>query len=74
MLSGVETAVVVGGMGALGAAVYGMGMPKDSVVQYETAVKADNVLVMERVRRRTSLAPKRSSARSTSRASTCIPA
>ncbi len=48
VLSGVETAVVVGGMSALGAAIYGMGMPKDSVIQYETALKADNFLVMAR--------------------------
>lgn len=48
VLSGVESAVVVGGMSALGAAIYGMGMPKDSVIQYETALKADNFLVMAR--------------------------
>ena len=34
------------GMSALGAALYGIGMPKDSVIQYETAVKADSFLVM----------------------------
>src|ERR1700690_1929940 len=45
-ISGVETAVVVGGMSALGAAIYGMGMPKDGVIQYETALKADNFLGM----------------------------
>ncbi len=48
VLSGVESAVVVGGMSALGAAIYSMGMPKDSVIQYETALKADNFLVMAR--------------------------
>jgi len=48
MLTGVESAVVVGGMSALGAAVYGMGIPKDSVIQYETAVQADSFLVMAR--------------------------
>ena len=48
VLSGVETAVVVGGLSALGAAIYGMGMPRDSVIQYETALKADNFLVMAR--------------------------
>jgi hypothetical protein len=43
---GIENAIVVGGMSALGAAIYGIGVPKDSVLQYETAVKADSFLVM----------------------------
>ena len=43
---GIENAIVVGGMSALGAALYGIGVPKDSVIQYETALKADNFLVM----------------------------
>jgi hypothetical protein len=37
---------VVGGVGALGAALYSIGVPKDSVIQYEAAVKADGFLVM----------------------------
>ena len=41
-----ETAVVVGGMSAVGAALYGIGVPKDSVIQYEAAVKADGFMVM----------------------------
>ncbi|MEJ0069351.1 MAG: general stress protein [Pseudomonadota bacterium] len=45
-ISALESAVVVGGMSALGAALYGIGVPKDSVVQYEAAVKADGFLVM----------------------------
>lgn len=45
-ISAIETAVVVGGMGALGAALYSIGVPKDSVIQYETALKADGFLVM----------------------------
>ena len=43
---GIENAIVVGGLSALGAAIYGIGVPKDSVIQYETAVKADSFLVM----------------------------
>jgi hypothetical protein len=46
VLSGIETAVVVGGVSALGAALYSIGIPKDSVLNYETAVKADGFLVM----------------------------
>lgn len=45
-LSGIESAVVVGGLSALGAALYSIGVPKDSVLQYEAAVKADGFLVM----------------------------
>ena len=45
-VSGIENAVVVGGLSALGAALYSIGVPKDSVIQYETAVKADSFLVM----------------------------
>ena len=46
VFSGVESAVVVGGLSALGATLFGIGIPKDSVVQYETALKADKFLVM----------------------------
>lgn len=45
-VAGIENAVVVGGLSALGAALYSIGVPKDSVIQYETAVKTDNFLVM----------------------------
>jgi tetrahydrodipicolinate N-succinyltransferase len=45
-MSAVENAVVVGGLSALGAALYGIGVPKDSVIQYEAAVTADAFLVM----------------------------
>ena len=40
--------VVVGGLSALGAALCSIGIPKDSVIQYETALKADSFLVMAR--------------------------
>jgi hypothetical protein len=46
VLSAVESAVLVGGLSALGAALYSIGIPKDSVLNYETAVKADGFLVM----------------------------
>ena len=44
--SAVESAVVVGGLSALGAALYSIGIPKDSVINYDSAVKADGFLVM----------------------------
>jgi hypothetical protein len=46
MFSAVESAVLTGGVSALGAVLYSIGIPKDSVVQYETAIKADGFLVM----------------------------
>jgi hypothetical protein len=45
-ISTIENAVIVGGLSALGAAIYSMGVPKNSVLQYETAIKADDYLVM----------------------------
>jgi hypothetical protein len=48
VVAGLENAVVVGGLSALGAALYGLGIPKDSVLQYETDLKADSFLVMAR--------------------------
>ena len=48
VISGVETAVVAGAAGALGAALYSIGIPKDSVLQYDSDIKADDFLVMAR--------------------------
>ena len=48
VVAGLENAVVVGGLSALGAALYSLGIPKDSVLQYETELKADSFLVMAR--------------------------
>jgi hypothetical protein len=45
-ISAIEGAVVVGGASAVGAALLSIGIPKDSVVQYESEVKADGFLVM----------------------------
>jgi hypothetical protein len=46
MLAAIEGAVVVGGASALAAALYGLGIKKDSVIQYEFDVTADHFLVM----------------------------
>src|SRR5664279_2255542 len=35
MIAAIENAAVVGGLSALGAALFSIGVPKDSVVQYE---------------------------------------
>jgi hypothetical protein len=45
-IGAVENAVLVGGLSAIGAALFSIGVPKDSVIQYEAAVKADGFLVM----------------------------
>jgi len=46
IVAALESAVVVGGAGALGAGLYGIGIPKDSVVRYETAVKTDHYVLV----------------------------
>jgi len=45
IVGGLEGAVVTGGLTALGAGLYSMGIPKDSIIKYETALKADKFLV-----------------------------
>ncbi len=39
IVGALEGAAVVGGLSALGAGLYGLGIPKDSILRYETAVK-----------------------------------
>ena len=46
IVAALESAVVVGGLSVLGAALYSIGIPKDSVVRYETAIKADKYLLV----------------------------
>ena len=46
IVGGLEGAVVVGGLSALGAGLFSIGIPKDSVVEYETALKADKFLLI----------------------------
>jgi uncharacterized membrane protein len=46
IIGALEGAVVVGGLSALGAGLYSIGIPKDSVVKYELALKSDKFLVM----------------------------
>jgi hypothetical protein len=46
LVAALEGAVVVGGLSALGAGLYSLGIPKDSVLQYETALKTDKFLLI----------------------------
>jgi hypothetical protein len=45
VLSAVEGAVAFGASSAIGAAIYSMGIPENSVLEYEHALKADSFLV-----------------------------
>jgi hypothetical protein len=46
IVGALESAVVVGGISALGAGLYSMGIPKDSIVKYEAALKTDQFLLI----------------------------
>jgi hypothetical protein len=46
IVAGLEGAVVVGGLSAIGAGLYSLGIPKNSVIEYETAIKTDKFLVI----------------------------
>lgn len=46
VVAGIEGAVLVGGLGAIGAALASIGIPDDKLVVYESALKADSFLVM----------------------------
>jgi uncharacterized membrane protein len=46
MIGALEGAVVVGGLSALGAGFYNIGIPSESIAGYETAVKGDRFIVI----------------------------
>ena len=46
IVAGLEDALIVGGLSAIGAGLYSIGVPKDSIVTYETAIKAGEFLVV----------------------------
>jgi len=46
IVGALEGAAVLGGLSVVGAGLYGMGIPKNSVVKYEMAVKANKYLLM----------------------------
>jgi hypothetical protein len=46
IVGALEGAAVVGGVSAIGAGLIGIGIPKDSVVKYELALKTDKYLLM----------------------------
>ena len=46
IVGALEGAALVGGVSALGAGLYSMGIPKDSIVKYEAALKTDQFLLI----------------------------
>ena len=46
IVGALEGATIVGGLSALAAALYSIGIPHDSSIQYETALKSDKFLVI----------------------------
>lgn len=46
IVSALEGAAVVGGFSALGAALYSIGIPNNSIVKYETAIKSDKFMLL----------------------------
>ena len=46
IIGGLEGAVAVGGLTALGAGLYSLGIPKDSIINYESSIKSDKFLLV----------------------------
>jgi hypothetical protein len=46
IVGALEGAAIVGGLSALAAALYSIGIPHDSSIEYETAIKSDKFLVI----------------------------
>jgi uncharacterized membrane protein len=46
IVAGLEGAVTVGGLGAIGAGLMSISIPHDSVLNYETAIKTDKFLLL----------------------------
>ena len=46
LASGLSTAIFTGSLTALGAALYSIGVPRNSIINYETAVKMDKYLLI----------------------------
>jgi len=46
IVGGLEGAAIVGGLSAIGAGLYSIGIPKDTVLEYEIALKTDKYLLL----------------------------
>ena len=49
IVGALESAVVVGGLSAIGAGLYSLGIPKDSILNYETAIKTGKFVLIANV-------------------------
>jgi hypothetical protein len=46
IVAALDDAIVVGGLSAIAAVLYSLGIPRDSIVTYDTAIKAGEYLVV----------------------------
>ncbi|GBE04428.1 MAG TPA: DUF1269 domain-containing protein [Nitrospirae bacterium] len=46
IIGALEGAVVIGGLSAVGAGLYSIGIPKDSILKYETSLKSNKFLLV----------------------------
>jgi uncharacterized membrane protein len=46
IVGALEGAIVVGGLSAIGAGLYSLGIPKDSILRYETAIKTGKFVLI----------------------------
>jgi uncharacterized membrane protein len=46
IVGGLEGAAITGGLGVLGAGLYSLGIPKNSILKYETAIKTGQFLLI----------------------------
>ena len=46
VLTGIEGAIIVGGVSVLAAALVSIGIPNDTILQYEQAIKADGFILL----------------------------
>jgi uncharacterized membrane protein len=46
IVGALENAVLLGGLSAIGAGIYSIGIPKDSILKYETAIKSGKSVVI----------------------------
>jgi hypothetical protein len=46
LVGALEGAVAVGGLSAIGAGLYSLSIPKDSILKYETALKTDKFILI----------------------------
>lgn len=46
IIGALEGAITLGGLSVIGAAIYSIGIPKDSILRYETALKSDKFILI----------------------------